>query len=118
MKSRMVRLGSNGSFISTLSTESARPPPQTGLHSVLEGGESRVPESESGRTVTTGRGESDDKMRKNVIESMWKTVMEPALEYSFVRFLALSYYVPTFFIFAHKSNPELLEFHSWIINPT
>lgn len=91
MKSRMVRLGSNGSFISTLSTESR--PPQTGLHSVLEGQAAGGPESESGRTVTSTmgerRGESDDKMRKSVIEGMWKTVMEPALEYSFVRSISL-----------------------------
>ncbi|GAA5842052.1 hypothetical protein JCM3766R1_005734 [Sporobolomyces carnicolor] len=81
---RMRRLDSNGS----ISAISSATPHQT-LPAVGESdGDDR---SESGKTVTSqynGRDqnhrsvEDQEKMRKSLVEGLWKSVMEPALEYS------------------------------------
>lgn len=82
----MRRLDSNGS----ISAISSATPHQT-LPAVGESdGDDR---SESGKTVTSqynGRDqnhrsvEDQEKMRKSLVEGLWKSVMEPALEYSIV----------------------------------
>ncbi|GAA5993730.1 hypothetical protein JCM5350_004808 [Sporobolomyces pararoseus] len=81
---RMRRLDSNGS-ISAFSSSVRGGLPVVG-ESENGGGDDQ--QSESGKTVTStfarsNNQEESEKMRKVLVESLWKSVMEPALEYSY-----------------------------------
>lgn len=81
----MRRLDSNGS-ISAFSSSVRGGLPVVG-ESENGGGDDQ--QSESGKTVTStfarsNNQEESEKMRKVLVESLWKSVMEPALEYSYV----------------------------------
>lgn len=90
----MRRLDSNGSISAFSSSAKGVGERLPAVGELQASGAEEYAQSESGKTVTStvmnGREsrsrEDQDKMRKVLVEGLWKQVMEPALEYSFVSF--------------------------------
>ncbi|GAA5870235.1 hypothetical protein JCM16303_001936 [Sporobolomyces ruberrimus] len=88
---RMRRLDSNGSISAFSSSAKGVGERLPAVGELQASGAEEYAQSESGKTVTStvmnGREsrsrEDQDKMRKVLVEGLWKQVMEPALEYSF-----------------------------------